>query len=500
MYPISLDFVLQVFGVIILVLANFYFVAAEFALVKCHPSKLQDKSERDKFGTRSALRLIDHLDDSLSATQLGITIVSLVLGWYGEEVFASMLVKILEPQTSWSLVTIHGIATTIALLIVTFLHVVIGELAAKSLAIRYPENTVRFLSPSLIAITKFLYPAIVVLNSSANLFLSIFGLRAAKETEGVFTAAELAHLVEHSSKAGALDKSEESMLKNIFSFSETIAREIMTPRTDLVTIHAEVSLSEALKLMNSSGFSRLPVVGDNIDDVKGILLLKDIMKLIASGSESLKEPVGRIMRQCYFVPGTKPLDSLLTELREKTHMAVVIDEYGGVDGVVTLEDIIEEVVGEIDDESDYDSDKFLVESSGDVVLDGGMLVDDVNQEFDLELPKGEYDTIAGFILHALGRVAYRGDIIIFSSKGRLINLEAQDEKVLLSIEEIEKLSEKWEEQEKIGNHENSEEKLAIFMVTDVDGNRVEAIKLHKEQISGNKSFKEIIESLVQDCV
>jgi len=468
--------------VLFLVLANFYFVAAEFAMVRSRPTKLKAPEESGRFGTRSSLKLIDDLDSSLSAIQLGITVVSLVLGWYGEAIFAQMFLNLFNffghsDELAWILIFSHGAATTLALCVVTFLHVVIGELAAKSLAIRYPEATLRALAPLMVFLTKVCRPLIFILNGAANLFLSIFGLRTVAESERVLSSHELAMLVAHSSQYGMLDKNEEEMLKGIFTFSETVAREVMTPRTDLITVPINASFQQLVGIVASSGFSRFPVIGSGTDDVKGLLLARDIISVLQQrGSLSAQEnfEVKRIMRKAFFVPGTKPIDDLLTELRsQNVHMAVVLDEHGGVDGVVTLEDIIEEIVGEIFDESDRREQDIVIEADGDSLVDGGVLVSDFNEKLSLSIAEGDYDTIAGFVFAVLGRVATAGDSILINRNGLVleingIHIHANNGAVS-------------EEEELSGAEslpESSKQKKIRITVQEVEGNRIHLIRVH----------------------
>jgi CBS domain containing-hemolysin-like protein len=414
---------LNIFFVLLLVFANGFFVAVEFALVRSHPTKLRSPEMKDRFGVKASLALLDDLDLSLSATQFGITIASLVLGWWGEVTFANIIVRwlgSLEPTSAH--VVSHGIATVLAFTIVTILHVVLGELVAKSLAIRYPETVILLLADLMRIFTSICRPIIYFLTATANMVLRLFGITRAAETERVHSLAELAMLVSHSTEQGMLDKTEEEMLKGIFGFSETIAREVMTPRTDLITIPVGATVEEVSEIVTRSGFSRFPVVGESVDDVVGILLVRDLLPFIAlSRSNTPREfSLRKIMREPYFVPGTKPIDDLLNEFkRRKIHIAVCLDEHGGVDGIVTLEDVIEEIVGDIFDESDVPEKDIVVQDNGDVLVDGGVLVADINTQLEFAIPEGDYDTIAGFIYTSLGRLPKQGDKIVIVDGGDL---------------------------------------------------------------------------------
>lgn len=463
-----------VIAVVLLVLANGFFVAVEFAIVRSHVTKLRAPELQSKFGTRSSLKLIEELDLGLSATQLGITVASLVLGWYGERILAQIFENLLHGfGDTTALVASHAVATTLALLLVTFMHVVIGELAAKSLAIRYPEETLRALAPLMLFFTQLFRPAIFVLNGAANLFLGLFGLKTASESERVHTTGELSMLISHSTEYGVLDKSEEEMLKGIFGFSETVAREVMTPRTDLVTISHTASFQQVIKTVKESGFSRFPVVGEGVDDVIGILLARDILSFVPEYIESKAKSfdIRRLLRECYFIPGTKPIDDLLNELkRRKLHMAIVLDEHGGVDGAVTMEDLIEEIVGDIYDESDAPDKELVFEADGDVLVDGGLLVEDVNERLKLKIPEGDYDTIAGFIFSALGRMSVTGDALHVNGKG-LVSINGE----IVAADDSEASSN--------DNHKDEDEEVdlcdVLLTVERVAGNRIETVRIHR---------------------
>lgn len=407
-----------------LVFLNAFFVTVEFALVRSHPTKFREKELLEKYGSKSSLALLQDIDVTLSATQLGITIASLVLGWWGEQTFQKLFyggfLLLGEPVARY---TSHAVATALAFFLVTFLHVVIGELAAKSLGLRYPETLLRVLAGPTVLFTAVCRPAIWVLNKSANLLLRIFGIKGATEMERVHSIAELAMLVTHSTEQGYIDKDEEQMLKGVFGFSDTVAREVMTPRTDLVTIHVDSTFDEVLSTIVTSGLSRFPVVGDRTDDIKGIILARDLLPVIPRfvTSQGKNFSVINYMREPYVIPGTKPIDDLLNEFKSrKLHLAIVVDEHGGVDGVVTLEDLVEEIVGDIFDEKDIPEKDVVVEPNGDLLVDGGVLVSEIKDRFNVDIPEGDYDTIAGFIFTSLGRMPEPGDKIGIDSRGELL--------------------------------------------------------------------------------
>lgn len=409
--------------VVLLILANGLFVAFEFALVRSHPTKFRSPEFKSLYGVRPSLVLMENLDFSLSAAQFGITITSLVLGWWGEETFQKLIYGSLTKIAGESaFIASHVIATFLALSLVTFLHVVVGELVAKALAIRFPETTLRMVAGPTLFFTTICRPVIYVLNACAILILRLFGVRSPAEAERAHSLAELSMLVTHSSEKGVLDKTEEEMLQGVFSFSETVAREIMTPRTDLIAISIKATLEDLVQTAVSSGFSRLPVIGESIDDIQGVIMMRDILPYVYNLKQGTEKDfnIRRLMREPYFVPGTKSIADLLNEFkRRKIHIAVVLDEHGGIDGVVTLEDVIEEIVGDIFDESDVPERDIVVQDNGDIIVDGGVLVADINGRLDFEIPEGDYDTIAGFIYTSLGRLPRPGDEIVIRESGDL---------------------------------------------------------------------------------
>lgn len=416
-----------------LVFVNGLFVAAEFAIARSNPQRFRGPEARRRFGSTTALRLIEDGETTLAGTQLGISATSLLLGWWAERTFFGPLtvlnrwlgVNQADPEVVF---LVQGSMVISALLIAIYLNVVFAELFAKSIALRYPEGTLRILGGPLFLYSQVCRPAIFLLNTSARVLLRIFGIPRMDPLGRVQSLAELSLLVAKSTEDGAIEKEEGEMLRGVFSLSDTVAREIMTPRTDLVTIDTEATLEEVLLTVRESGLSRFPVVGESIDDVLGVLLTRDLLNFVLpqylpprnregevipirpAGGKTEEFSVRKLMREAYFIPGTKAIDDLLAEFKKrKFHLAIVLDEHGGVDGVVTLEDLIEEIVGDIFDESDIPQRSVVIQDNGQIFIDGGQLVADVNSQFGLEIPEGDYDTIAGFIFTQLGRMPRPGD-------------------------------------------------------------------------------------------
>jgi CBS domain containing-hemolysin-like protein len=458
--------------VLILVVLNGLFVAAEFALVRSQSTKLKSIEHKTPFGVKSSLKLMENLDLSLSVTQLGITIVSLILGWFGEKTFQGFFYSMLSGiEERYAFFASHIIATSLALLLITILHVVLGEMVAKSVAIRYPETTLRYLSGPTLVFAYICTPVIKILAGCSRLVLRIFGITPLEDGERAHSMSELSMLVTHSSEKGKLDKIEEEMLQGVFGFSETVAREIMTPRTDVISVPLNASLENLVQIAVSSGFSRLPVLGESIDDIQGVIVVRDLLPYVHNVRKSSEKEfnIRRLMREPYFVPGTKSISDLLNEFkRRKTHIAFVLDEHGGIDGVISLEDIIEEIVGDIYDESDVPERDVIIKDDGVVLVDGGVLVADINDQFDFEIPEGDYDTIAGFIYTSLGRLPRSGDEIALAEGGDI------------SVNGV-ILKDRNEEEEKKDEDEEVPPIYAQITVEKVSGRRIEQVRLEKLQ-------------------
>ncbi len=419
----------RLFAVAILVAANGFFVAAEFALVAASDTRLAGMIERGDRMAGVVRKAQSELNLYLSSCQVGITLASLGLGWIGEPAIANTLEVLFEGLSApFDVLASHTVAVAIAFILITYLHVVFGEVAPKAVAIFHPEKVARWIVSPLIFFTRTGSPLIWSMNESANLFLRILGVRLPTEEERVHSPEEIMLLVRRSGASGKVERDEQAMIHGVFELTRTVAREVMTPRPDIVAVPVDVSFEELITTASRSGHSRLPVFRESLDNVVGIVLVKDLLALAASGDWSDFDVVS-IMREPYFVPDTKSVDDLLAELRKmKVHMAVVVDEFGGTDGVVTLEDLLEEIVGEIYDEYDVARPKFTTTKGGEPLIDGGALIDEVNDKYGLAIPDEDYDTIGGFILGELGQVPKRGDMVSVSS-GDLVVEEVDERRV-----------------------------------------------------------------------
>lgn len=405
----------RLFAIVALLALNAFFVAVEFALVRARRSRLEAMVRAGDHFARFAVTATSrtNLTRVLSAGQLGITLASLGLGWVAEASlgetlrhwFAGLPVPLELPVRL-------GIAAAVALTVVTYLHVVLGELAPRALSLNYPETFAKWLAPPILAFTWLTGPFIWLLNGSSNLLLRAFGQQAVSEEEAPHSADELKMLVERASEGGALPATDAEILEGVFEFSEKNAREVMTPRTAIVAIAAESTLDEAVAVVEEAGFSRYPVYRDTLDDVVGMVHAKDLLKVLARRPEDFA--LESILRPVHVVPGSREVEDVLADFkRRKEHLAIVLDEYGGTAGMVTMEDLLEEIVGEILDEYD-DAPPPAPEpgAKGVTLLPGDSNITEVNAEFALTIPAEDYTTVGGFVFGALGRLPVVGDRVV----------------------------------------------------------------------------------------
>lgn len=397
----------KIFFTFFLVALNGFFVAAEFAIVKVRASQIEIKAKSGSRVANIAKHITQHLDGYLAATQLGITLASLGLGWVGESVMHNIVHNLLI-NFSLSEVYITSISTGIAFLFITVMHIVFGELAPKSIAIQRPVATTLFVSLPLQGFYWLFRPFIWVLNGFANIVLKLFGISSIGGHDSVHSTEELYYLLDQGKESGALDTNEHELIKNVFDFNERVVKNIMVPRTKISGIELSTPKMEVVEKIIAEGYSRLPVYDDIIDKIIGIVHAKDILPLLAGNKEWA---LSDIIRKPYFVPETKKINDLLSELQQKRiQIAIVIDEFGGTAGMVTLEDIVEEIVGEIQDE--YDEEKPTVEKISDTefIINAYATVYDVNEHLPHDLPEDEdFDTVGGLVSHAFGKIPEVGD-------------------------------------------------------------------------------------------
>ncbi|HEY9535560.1 MAG TPA: hemolysin family protein [Mucilaginibacter sp.] len=392
-----------------LVLLNGFFVAAEFALVRVRGSQIEIKAKTGSRIAKVTRGIMANLDGYLAATQLGITIASLGLGVIGEEVFTNVVLRgftAIGVDNTSSFV--NSSSHVIAFIFITFLSIVFGELAPKTLAIQRSVRTALAVSAPLRIFFIVFRPIIWVLNAFANFILRLVGINIIPGHEAHHSSEELQYLLEQGKETGAIDSNEHELIQNVFDFNERVVKNIMVPRTKISGVEVSTGKKELLDLLINEGYSRLPVYDEVIDKIVGIVHAKDILPLLAHNEEIVLKD---IIRKPYFIPETKKINDLMAELQQKRiQIAIVSDEFGGTAGMVTLEDIVEELVGEIQDE--YDEEKPIVETLNDreFIVNALAPIYDVNEHLPHDLPEdGDFDTVSGWLGDIFGKIPDVGE-------------------------------------------------------------------------------------------
>jgi CBS domain containing-hemolysin-like protein len=401
----------RIAAVFALVLLNGFFVAAEFALVGARRSKLQAMHDGGDRLAHFAMRAIDNLDRFISATQLGITIATITLGWVGEPVLAALIDAVLGLfgilPAPGAVHTAAGIAVAFA--VITFLHVVFGELAPKTVALIMPERVSGVVAPPLMLFARLMAPFIALLNGTANAFLRLFGIKPMSESRHVHSPEELRMLVMQARAHGTLDESDSAMLAGVFDFHEKKVQDVMRPRTEMAALSIDDTEEQVRATLSRERYSRYPVYQETIDEVVGVFLAKDLWLHDRNTSFSLRQ----FVRDPLYVPATRSAIRVLDDLRKtRAHMAVVLDEYGGTAGIVTMEDLIEEVIGDIADEYDMVS-RESIEVNGVLELAGSLSLIDARSDHRVTIPEGDWTTVGGYVFARLGRIPRVGDRVAF---------------------------------------------------------------------------------------
>lgn len=418
-YPGAVAILLYLSGIAFFLLLNAFFVASEFAIVKVRPSQLETVEKEKPGTTKTAMRVVERLDGYLSANQLGITIASLALGFLGEPFVEALVAPSLfllgmpETFTVWgvTMAPVKWISFALAIGSFTFLHVVIGELLPKSIAIRKALATTLLLAKPLHLFYRSFHWLIRVLNGTANVLLrALFRIDPISEGEHIHSAEELALLVTQSGEAKEVTEMEREIAINALELNELWVRDVMTPRQEVVFLDADEPFEKSLELARRSKHTRFPLVkGGHLDNHIGLIHIKDVLKLVGDGDPDLM----RIRRELKMVPDTMPLDTLLKFfLKERAHLALVVDEFGTPVGLVFLDNVIEEIVGDIQDEFDNERPEFLRINDEEFVMEGTLSLNDLSEiEEELDLESGEVTTIGGYITQQLGRFPEVGETI-----------------------------------------------------------------------------------------
>ncbi|MEO8434715.1 MAG: hemolysin family protein [Pyrinomonadaceae bacterium] len=403
---------LYILIVILLVLANGFFVASEFALVGVRRSRIATLAQAGHRRAKLLLDLIDNLNAYISATQLGITMASLALGWIGEPAVAHLLEAPLRGRVSDNV--LDAVAFALAFTVITFLHIVLGELAPKTMALERTEKIALAVARPLHFFYRVFFWPIRLLDWAGTRTVRLFGLHPSGDHVSIYTEAELRQLIDISRASGHVEADEQKLINRVFDFTETEVREAMIPRTAVSALSVTATLQETKQEFSTTGYSRMPVYRNRLDDVVGIIFRRDLEPFLED--PDLPFDLAKLLHTAAFIPDTAHLGSALKQMQAtRSHLACVVDEHGGIEGIITLEDLLEEIVGEINDEFDEEVRAQVVKDGQTYVLNGMLAVRDANRVLKLQLPEHDgYTTIAGFLMAQAGRVLNEGESIEYN--------------------------------------------------------------------------------------
>jgi len=398
--------------VFILLLVNGFFVSAEFAIVRARRTKIEQLTKDGNVDAKLALKALEDMNFFIAAVQVGVTIASIGIGWFGSPTIEKMMAPLLASLPDGNAYIAHALTAILAFFIITFLHVVIGEQVPKCIALQYPEKISLYVAKPMDIFMTISKPFVWTLNHACNCILKILRIPV-NSARVVHTIEDLDLLVDTSYDEGVLNKTEKDMIHNVFSFSDLTAREVMIPRTDMVCVPIDMSLEELNKLASENQYTRYPVYEGDIDHITGLIHVKDLYSLLIKDETC---PIAKIQRPIMLVPETITMDNLVREFKKnKGQMAVVVDEFGGTSGIITLEDVFEEIFGEVQDEFDEETEIDIKEVKPNHYLANGMLrLDELAEYFDIDETKLEVedvDTIAGLVVKELGRIAKIDDMV-----------------------------------------------------------------------------------------
>ncbi len=424
--------VLNLLIIVFLLTANGFFVASEFALVSVRQTRIKELAQDGNSTAELTLSALNELDKYIAAVQLGITISSIGLGWVGEATLAKIIHPLFDflPYVTNTVAT-HSVAVAIAFAIITFLHVVIGELMPKSIALQYPEKTTLFITRPMHFITKLFTPFIFLLNGMGNQILKLLKIPPAHPVNSIHSEEEINMIIDQSYQGGVLNETENFLLKNILKFTDLSAKEIMVPRCDVVSIPNNIDLVTLEKEILENQYTRYPVYENNFDNIIGILHVKDLYSCMMQNKNFI---LNDMLRKPVLVTETITADKLLKEFKNnKTEIAIVIDEFGGMSGIITLEDVLEEILGDVQDEFDEEELDIKKVSDNKYIINGLLRVEDFFDFFKIEQEENEVETVGGFVQKRLGRLAKVNDEFnIDNVKIKVLELKGRRIKKLLA--------------------------------------------------------------------
>ena len=407
-----LGIIAKIIAALLLVAMNAFFVLAEFAIVKVRRTRLEELAKQGNRMAKSALKIVHNLDSYLSAIQLGITLASLALGWLGEPAVARLIAPVIGRATAYNVVLTHTVSFAVAFAFITLLHVVLGELTPKSIAIQKSERMSLLVAYPLLIFHKLTYPVVHVFNRIAALCLKLVDMTPGENQENAHTEEELRMIVNASHSDGILNDTEGQILDNIFSFSNKSVREVMAPRTDMVCLYLDDSYEDSVKIVMETAFTRFPLCRTNKDNIIGMIHMRDILENEIRGNRA--KELEKLAKEALFVPETMNISNLMQLMRKRhIHLAVVVDEYGGTAGLISLEDILEEIVGDIHDEYDEIELPDIKEIEPSVYeINGQTPQTEVEKLLNINLNNQEDETIGGYVFSLLGRKPEQGDAVL----------------------------------------------------------------------------------------
>jgi putative hemolysin len=455
---------LRVLLILLLVAANAFFAAAEFSLVSIRDTRIQQLIESGRTGARIVQRLHQRLDEVVNGVQLGITMVSLTLGWIGEPMVASLVGNLqFLHKVPHAAIYAHGIAIAIAFSLITYLHVLLGELVPKTLALQRAEQIALAVAAPMEGFLTLTRPVLYFMRQSGSLVLRLFGARETRRGGAVHSPDELKLIVTASRQLGAIPESQEEMIHNAIELDNITVREVMVPRPDIFSLPSDLTLDEALNQVVEGQHSRIPVYDPQRgpEHIVGVLYYKELVRWVRLRLANLgqplatriaRTPISQVMHDVLVVPETKPLSELLAEFKERRrHMAVVVDEFGSTAGVITVEDVLEQLVGDIEDEFDVSPPEPTLADESVQVLEGSENIRDLETQHGLDLPRDAgFETLAGFVLARLQRIPYLGES--FEYEGHRYTVEEMDGHRIakVKIEKVENIEGKAEPAKQAG--------------------------------------------------
>ena len=438
--------ILKVVLLFALILVNAFFAMSEMAIVTLNDSKMEKMADEGHKKAKKVLRLTEDSSRFLSTIQVGVTLAGFLTSAVAATSFSSILTAWLTKLFNISDGSVKGLIASLSLILITILisyfSLVLGELLPKRIAMHNPESISFRVVGILLFFKAIMRPIVALLSASTNGMLRLFRVNP-KDTPQAVTEEEIRMLVDVGEEKGVIEESQKEMINNIFEFDDIVAADVMTHRTDVVAIDINDSFTTVLKTVMEEGYSRIPVYDDDLDDIKGVLYVKDLLKFV--GQDLPKRGVAKLMRKAYFVPESKKCGELFAEMTEKRiQLAIVSDEYGGFAGIVTIEDLLESIVGNMQDEYDDEEEEFEKLNDTTYTIDGVTDIEEVEEELGIKLPQGEYDTVAGMIMSILGRIPEENETPTVEVAGCEFTVESINERriervkiVKLPVEEAE---------------------------------------------------------------